>query len=115
MVVSKPPYHGTCRPFPSLTPSLADAGIDPKESCIFIQSHVPAHAELTWLLNCVTPIGWVERMIQYKEKSRGNTEAVSVGLLDYPVLMAADILLYQAHLVPVGEDQRQVGLVAPPP
>lgn len=86
------------------------AGIDPKESCIFIQSHVPAHAELTWLLNCITPISWLERMIQFKEKSSkhgGNDDAVSVGLFDYPVLMAADILLYQAQLVPVGEDQRQ--------
>lgn len=91
------------------SPRLA-AGIDPKESCIFIQSHVPAHAELAWLLNCVTPVSWLERMIQFKEKSskqQGNEDAVSVGLFDYPVLMAADILLYQAQLVPVGEDQRQ--------
>lgn len=82
-------------------------GIDPEKSKIFVQSHVRAHAELTWLLNCVTPMGWVERMIQYKEKARRQGENVSVGLFDYPVLMAADVLLYQADLVPVGEDQRQ--------
>lgn len=82
-------------------------GIDPSRSKIFIQSHVTAHAELTWLLNCSTPMGWVERMIQYKEKARRQGENVSVALFDYPVLMAADILLYQADLVPVGEDQRQ--------
>jgi len=82
-------------------------GLDPKTSSIFLQSHVPAHAELTWLLNCATPIGWLERMVQYKEKARKAGENVSVGLLDYPVLMAADILLYQADLVPVGDDQNQ--------
>lgn len=82
-------------------------GIDPQKSRIFVQSHVRAHAELTWLLNCSTPMGWVERMIQYKEKARRQGENVSVGLFDYPVLMAADVLLYQADLVPVGEDQRQ--------
>lgn len=83
------------------------AGIDPETSTIFVQSHVRAHAELTWLLNCTTPIGWLERMIQFKEKSKKAGENVNVGLLDYPVLMAADILLYQADLVPVGEDQLQ--------
>lgn len=83
------------------------AGIDPKKSRIFIQSHVTAHAELTWLLNCITPMNWLERMIQYKEKSVKQGENVGVGLFDYPVLMASDILLYQADLVPVGEDQRQ--------
>jgi tryptophanyl-tRNA synthetase len=83
------------------------AGIDPKNSTIFIQSHVSAHAELTWLFNCMTPISWLERMIQYKEKSVKQGETTCVGLFDYPVLMAADILLYQADLVPVGEDQRQ--------
>lgn len=82
-------------------------GIDPKVSKIFVQSHVSAHAELTWLLNCITPINWLERMIQYKEKAKKQGENVGVGLFDYPVLMAADILLYQADLVPVGEDQRQ--------
>jgi tryptophanyl-tRNA synthetase len=83
------------------------SGIDPNRSKIFIQSHVRAHAELTWLLNCITPINWLERMIQYKEKAQKQGENVGVGLFDYPVLMAADILLYQADLVPVGEDQRQ--------
>jgi len=85
------------------------SGIDPKRSRIFVQSHVTAHSELMWLLNCATPMGWLEKMIQYKEKSQkqANQESVSVGLFDYPVLMAADILLYQTQLVPVGEDQRQ--------
>jgi len=81
-------------------------GVDPKHSAIFVQSHVSAHAELTWLLNCVTPVGWLERMTQYKEKS-ARLGSVPTGLFDYPVLMAADILLYRADLVPVGEDQRQ--------
>jgi tryptophanyl-tRNA synthetase len=83
------------------------SGIDPKKSKIFVQSHVKAHAELAWLLNCITPMNWLERMIQYKEKAVKQGENVGVGLFDYPVLMAADILLYQADLVPVGEDQRQ--------
>lgn len=83
------------------------AGIDPKKSRIFVQSHVRAHAELCWLLNCVTPMNWLERMIQFKEKAIKQGENVGVGLFGYPVLMAADILLYQADLVPVGEDQRQ--------
>jgi len=83
-------------------------GIDPTKSTLFIQSHVPAHAELTWILNCNTPMGWMKQMIQYKEKSKKvGDENVTVGLFDYPVLMAADILLYQIDLVPVGEDQRQ--------
>lgn len=82
-------------------------GIDPHISTIFVQSHVSAHAELTWLLNCITPLNWLERMIQFKEKAIKQGENVGVGLLDYPVLMAADILLYQADLVPVGEDQKQ--------
>jgi len=83
------------------------AGIDPSRATIFVQSHVSAHAELQWLLNCVTPIGWLNRMIQFKEKSRKQGEEVRAGLLTYPVLMAADILLYQTDLVPVGEDQKQ--------
>mmetsp|Transcript_11020 Transcript_11020/g.35002 ORF Transcript_11020/g.35002 Transcript_11020/m.35002 type:complete len:455 (-) Transcript_11020:23-1387(-) len=82
-------------------------GIDPAKSKVFLQSHVTAHAELTWLLNCNTPMGWLERMIQYKEKARKQGEEVGFGLLGYPVLMAADILLYQADLVPVGDDQKQ--------
>jgi tryptophanyl-tRNA synthetase len=81
-------------------------GVDPEKSIVFIQSQVPAHAELTWILNCVTPVGWLERMTQYKSKAE-RAESVSTGLLDYPVLQAADILLYGTDLVPVGEDQKQ--------
>ena len=80
------------------------AGIDPKQSAIMVQSTVPAHAELAWMLTCVTPVGWLERMTQYKAKA-AKQESVGDGLLQYPVLMAADILLYQAAIVPVGEDQ----------
>jgi len=83
------------------------AGIDPAKSKIFIQSHVRAHSEMAWLLNCITPMGWLERMIQYKEKAVRQGESTGMGLFAYPVLMAADILLYQTDLVPVGEDQRQ--------
>ncbi|MGH3566955.1 MAG: tryptophan--tRNA ligase [Pseudonocardia sp.] len=81
-------------------------GIDPERSIMFVQSKVSAHAELQWILNCVTPVGWLERMTQYKVKAAGQ-ESVGTGLRDYPVLQAADILLYQTHQVPVGEDQRQ--------
>ncbi|MEY2856558.1 MAG: tryptophanyl-tRNA synthetase, partial [Cyanobacteriota bacterium] len=83
------------------------SGIDLNYSTIFVQSHVSAHSELAWLLNCVTPLNWLERMIQFKEKAVKQGENVGVGLLDYPVLMAADILLYDADQVPVGEDQKQ--------
>jgi tryptophanyl-tRNA synthetase len=83
------------------------SGIDPARSNVFVQSHVRSHTELTWLLNCITPMNWLERMIQFKEKSAKQGSNFGVGLFDYPVLMAADILLYQADLVPVGEDQRQ--------
>ena len=83
-------------------------GIDPDVSTVFVQSHVRAHSELAWLLNCVTPLGWLNRMTQFKDKSaKQQAESVSSGLLNYPVLMAADILLYQADAVPVGDDQRQ--------
>ncbi len=82
-------------------------GINLEHSTIFVQSHVSAHSELAWLLNCITPLNWLERMIQFKEKAIKQGENVSVGLLDYPVLMAADILLYDADRVPVGEDQKQ--------
>src|SRR5437588_2729612 len=82
------------------------AGIDPKVCSIIVQSAVPAHAELAWMLTCVTPIGWLERMTQYKVKAAAQ-ESVGDGILQYPVLMAADILLYQAAIVPVGEDQSQ--------
>jgi tryptophanyl-tRNA synthetase len=82
------------------------AGIDPKQSSVMVQSAVPAHTELAWMLTCVTPVGWLERMTQYKVKAAAQ-ESVGDGLLQYPVLMAADILLYQAAIVPVGEDQSQ--------
>ena len=82
------------------------AGLDPDRSTIFVQSHVSAHAECCWILNCVTPLGWLERMTQFKSKAK-ERESVSTGLLDYPVLQAADILLYDADEVPVGEDQKQ--------
>jgi tryptophanyl-tRNA synthetase len=85
---------------------LLAAGIDPERATLFVQSHVPEHAELMWLLNTVTPLGELERMTQFKDKSQ-RFESVPAGLLNYPVLMAADILLYRADLVPVGEDQTQ--------
>ena len=82
------------------------AGIDPTHSSIVVQSSIPAHAELCWMLTCVTPVGWLYRMTQFKAKSEAQ-ETVLDGLLQYPVLMAADILLYQAAIVPVGDDQAQ--------
>lgn len=82
-------------------------GIDPEKSTIFIQSHVPAHTELTWVLNTISYMGQLGRMTQYKEKSKRSEENLNAGLFTYPVLMAADILLYQTDLVPVGEDQKQ--------
>ena len=82
-------------------------GIDPAQSTIFVQSQLPEHSELAWLFNCVTPLGWLERMIQFKEKAVKQGENVSIGLMDYPVLQAADILLYEPDSVPVGEDQKQ--------
>jgi len=86
---------------------LDSTGIDPEKSKVFVQSHVPAHSELAWLLSCITPMNWLERMIQFKDKAKKQGESVGSGLFTYPVLMAADILLYQANQVPVGEDQRQ--------
>jgi tryptophanyl-tRNA synthetase len=83
------------------------AGLDPKAVSIFVQSHVREHAELAWLFNCLTPLGWANRMTQFKEKSAERKEQSSVGLLAYPMLMAADILLYQTDGVPVGDDQKQ--------
>ena len=84
------------------------AGIDPHRCVLFLQSHVPAHCQLSWVLNCYTQFGELSRMTQFKDKSkRYGAGNVSAGLYDYPVLMAADILLYQADLVPVGDDQRQ--------
>lgn len=86
------------------------AGLDPARTIVFVQSHVSAHAELGWILNCVTPMGWLERMTQFKDKAAKegeNRERISTGLFDYPVLMASDILLYDANFVPVGDDQKQ--------
>jgi tryptophanyl-tRNA synthetase len=85
---------------------LLACGIDPARAILFVQSRVDAHAALAWILSCVTPVGWLERMIQFKTRSV-NLESVGTGLLAYPVLQSADILLYGADLVPVGEDQRQ--------
>jgi tryptophanyl-tRNA synthetase len=86
---------------------LLAAGIDPKRAILFVQSHVSAHSELAWILNCFIPMGWMQRMTQFKEKSARHKAQVSVGLFDYPALMAADILLYNTDVVPVGEDQKQ--------
>src|SRR3984885_1553450 len=83
------------------------AGVDPNRSPVFNQSQVPEHAELAWIFNCVARLGWLDRMTQFKEKSGKHKERASVGLSTYPVLMAADILVYQATHVPVGEDQKQ--------
>ena len=82
-------------------------GLDPQKANIFIQSHIPEHTELAWILNCITPVGWLERMTQFKDKAGSLRERVSTGLFTYPTLMAADILLYGVQEVPVGEDQKQ--------
>lgn len=82
-------------------------GISPEKSTLFVQSHVPAHSQLQWVLNCFTGMGECSRMTQFKEKSQSHSENINVGLFAYPVLQAADILLYQAELVPIGEDQKQ--------
>lgn len=82
-------------------------GVDPKKSTIFIQSHVPEHAQLSWVLNCYTQMGELNRMTQFKDKSQKSENNMNSGLFTYPVLMAADILLYRADRVPVGEDQKQ--------
>ena len=112
-------YMGALRNWPSyqdeydcvycveLFAQLIATGIDPEKSILFIQSHVPAHAELGWALNCYTMFGELSRMIQFKEKSASHADNVNAGLFTYPTLMAADILLYQTDIVPVGEDQRQ--------
>ena len=83
------------------------AGIDPEKSCIFLQSQVPEHAELSWVLNCYTYMGELNRMTQFKDKSEKHADNINSGLFTYPVLMASDILLYQANLVPTGHDQKQ--------
>ena len=83
------------------------AGLDPEKNCVYYQSHVPTHAQLAWILNCFTYMGELSRMTQYKDKSQKHADNVNAGLFTYPVLMAADILLYQADVVPVGVDQKQ--------
>lgn len=90
-----------------VTAGYLASGIDPAKSVLFNQSQVPAHAELAWLFNCVARVGWMNRMTQFKDKAGKNAEKVSLGLYAYPALMAADILLYHATHVPVGEDQKQ--------
>jgi len=90
-----------------VTGLLLAAGIDPQRSIVFVQSYLHEHSELAWILNCFIPMGWMQRMTQFKEKSGQQKEQVSVGLFDYPALMAADILLYRTDVVPVGEDQKQ--------
>ena len=86
---------------------LLAAGIDPKRSILYVQSHVPAHAMLTWVLNCFTYVGELSRMTQFKDKSEKHADNINAGLLDYPVLMVSDILLYRSDLVPIGADQKQ--------
>src|SRR6266702_1695724 len=90
-----------------VTAAFIAAGIDPKKNIVFNQSQVTGHAELAWIFNCVARVGWLNRMTQFKDKAGKDREAASVGLYDYPVLMAADILVYRATHVPVGEDQKQ--------
>jgi len=90
-----------------VTAAFLAAGIDPKRAIVFNQSQVPQHAELAWVFNCVARLGWLNRMTQFKEKAGKDRENASIGLYDYPVLMAADILAYRATHVPVGEDQKQ--------
>lgn len=87
--------------------TLIAAGVDPQRCILFVQSQVPEHTELCWLLNCLTPLGSLQRMHQFKEKSRQHAQHINAGLMNYPILQAADILLYKANLVPVGEDQIQ--------
>ncbi|NMB30915.1 MAG: tryptophan--tRNA ligase, partial [Clostridiales bacterium] len=86
---------------------LLACGIDPEKSIVFIQSHVPSHSHLTWLLNCNTQFGELSRMTQFKDKSARHSDNINAGLFSYPVLMAADILIYSPDLVPVGDDQKQ--------
>jgi tryptophanyl-tRNA synthetase len=109
-------YHAVTQPYEpaelaprslDMATSILAAGVDPEQATLFIQSAVPEHTELAWLLNCVTPLGELERMTQFKDKSSRNRKNITAGLLDYPVLQAADIILYKAELVPVGEDQVQ--------
>ncbi len=109
-------YHAITTPFnpkqiskdiKNLVLDYLAAGIDPKKSIIIIQSHIPEHTELAWILSTLTPLGELKRMTQFKEKAKQHEESVNAGLFCYPILMAADILLYKAEIVPVGEDQAQ--------
>jgi tryptophanyl-tRNA synthetase len=106
ITVSQPPQELAKRSLDFVALYLA-SGIDPEKSTVFIQSHVPEHAELAWILNCYSYMGELSRMTQFKDKSQKHEHNINVGLFDYPVLMAADILLYQTELVPVGADQKQ--------
>jgi len=90
-----------------LAATLLACGIDPDKSTLFVQSHVPSHSQLAWILSTLAPMGHMERMIQFKEKSEKNPNALNLGLFSYPVLQAADVLLYQTDTVPVGKDQAQ--------
>ncbi len=103
------PYDAATRPgiILELAATLIAAGIDPKKSTLFVQSQVPAHTQLSWILSCLAPFGELERMVQFKEKSDANPQAVNVGLFTYPILQAADVLLYRPDMVPVGIDQAQ--------
>ena len=102
--VKQDPHEFKTRTLHFLAQYLA-CGLDPSRNVIFLQSHVPQHTQLAWILSCLTPLGQLNRMAQYKDKSK--TQTVNTGLYTYPILMASDILLYQTDLVPVGEDQRQ--------
>ncbi len=106
MTVRQEPKEFRRRTLESLALLIA-CGLDPGVNTMYVQSHVPAHAQMAWLLNCYTYTGELGRMTQFKEKSQKHSENINVGLFAYPVLMAADILLYQADLVPVGADQKQ--------
>jgi len=103
------PYDAAARPgvMLELAATLLACGVDPKKSTLFIQSQVPQHTHLAWILSCLAPFGEMERMVQFKEKSEMNPAAVNVGLFAYPILQAADILLYRPDMVPVGIDQAQ--------
>ena len=106
MTVRQVPADLRRRTYEILSIYLA-CGLDPNKNVLFVQSHVPAHAQLSWILNCFTMFGELSRMTQFKDKSAKNPQNINAGLFTYPVLMAADILLYQADLVPVGDDQKQ--------
>jgi len=106
ITVKQHPHHLRQRSYDFLALYIA-CGIDPKKNIIFVQSHVPEHSQLTWILNCYTYMGELNRMTQFKDKSKRHEQNINIGLFNYPVLMAADILLYQTKLVPVGHDQKQ--------